>query len=147
MQLTFGRYGGGRGEGGAGELLWAMEVAVKRWRAATGLLINLSVDGPHFIRWKPGEDMPSNSSGFTTGSFETGVRIFINEQLAAHRVVPVLMHEMCHVFRKSYGHSDEDGSMAYPVTHVDSEPKTVITAGDIALVDAVLGCPISVPER
>lgn len=146
MKLTFGRYAGGRS---AGELWCALESAVKRWRMATGLLtINLDLAGPHFVRWKPAADMPNGSHGFTSGSFENGVRIFMNDEIAAHRVAPVLTHEIGHVLRKNYGHSEEDGSMSFLVTHVDSEPVSLITHNDLDLVELAQGpLPLRAPER
>lgn len=142
--VAWGRYGSNQGRP-SGELWAGLECALKRWRAATGLDLDVSLAGPHYVRWRAPEDVPGGGSGWVEGPF-TSTRTYVSSALAAHRVCPVLVHEIGHVLRRSYGHSPEDGSMSYPVVHVDSEPVSRITAGDLALVCAVQACTQQIPE-
>lgn len=140
----WGRYGSNYGRP-AGELWAGLECALERWNAATGLALDVSLVGPHYVRWREPADVPGGGVAWVGGSF-SGTRTYVSSTLPAHHLCPVLVHELGHVLRKSYLHSPEDGSMSYPVVHVDSTPVSKITAGDLALVCAQQACTQQIPE-
>lgn len=146
--LSFGRYGGGYGRE-SGELWDALACASARWRAATCLDVDLSLSPEGWARWLAGELMPAVGSGTATGYVSgpfNDSRIRINASAHPDKICPTMVHEMGHVLRRDYGHSDEDGSMSFPVTHVFSEPVSRITQADIDAVCDFWACGCEVPE-
>jgi hypothetical protein len=144
--LLFGRYAGSTIGRTRGELWQAIECSLERWKKATCInALDASVFyANHWVRWN--HDIPNDAHGRTSGAAWNDQRISINSALLPESVCPVLVHEMGHVLRRSYAHSEEDGSVSYPVTHVFSEPVSRITAGDLALVCAKQPCGCQVPE-
>lgn len=146
--LSFGRYGGGYGRESS-ELWDALACASARWRAATCLDVDLSLDPEGWARWLAHELMPAVGSGTATGYVSgpfNDTRIRINASAHPDKICPTMVHEMGHVLRRDYGHSYEDGSMSFPVTHVFSEPVSGITQADIDAVCDYWVCGCSNPE-
>lgn len=141
--LSFGRYGGGYGRERA-ELLDAMYCAAARWRAATCLDVDLSIDPETWARWMADELMPNGASGRAEGPFNDA-RIKINASIAPWSVCPVMTHEMGHILRRNYGHPGPDYSMSFPITHV-GDPQSRITQEDIDGVCDTLNCGCQNPE-
>lgn len=141
--LSFGRYAGGYGRTRA-ELLDGMYCSAARWRAATCLDVDLSIDPETWVRWLAHELMPNGASGRAEGPFNDA-RIKINASIAPHSVCPVMTHEMGHILRRNYGHPGPDYSMSFPVTHV-GDPQSRITQEDIDGVCDTLSCGCQNPE-
>lgn len=132
---AWGRYAGDHGRP-TGELWAGLECALKRWRAATGMALDVSLAAAHFVRWKYPEDLPSGASARTEGPFDA-TRVYVSATIPAHHLCSVLVHEIGHALRRSYGHSLEDGSMSYHVTYASTSR---ITAADLTLVCAQQVC-------
>ncbi len=131
----------------AGDPAWLqpiIECALPRIRAATCLPLDVSFDAAHWIR----QDTPANMGqygGLTSGTW-TSARIKLRNTLSEDARCPVLIHEIFHVLRRSDGHSTEDGSLSYTVTHIVAEPVSHITQGDLDLICARWPCGCQVPE-
>lgn len=125
-------------------LLPALYEALARLRAATCLVLDVSLDAHHLIQLVPPEDM-GGRSGWTTGSWDAA-NIKLSRSLTAAQVCPVLLHEMVHVLRRSNSHPGPNGSFSYSVVHVSSQPVTKITGFDVEAICAVQSCGCQVPE-
>lgn len=121
----------------------AIECALERIRLATCLPIDVSLDSAHWVRQRPPEDM--TGSGHTSGAWSS-TRISLSTSLTTSQQCPVLVHEMLHTLRRSNSHPGADGSMTYPVTHVNSQPVSHLTAADLALICSVQACGCQNPE-
>lgn len=127
----------------------ALVCATERWRDATGLPIEIAYYGAaHWVRQDAPANLPPGAQAVTWGS-ATGwneQRIKLATSLLDDFArCQILVHEMGHVLRRNYGHSTEDGSMSWPITHVYSS-QSGITAGDLALVCAKQPCLWQIPE-
>lgn len=148
--LSFGRYGGGYGRD-SGELWDALACATTRWKAATCLDVDLSIEPEGWARWLSNELMPlmgngpHHATGNVSGPFDDA-RIKINASSDPAYTCPVMIHEMGHILRRSYGHPGPDGSMSFPSVHVFSEPISRITQEDIDGVCDTLDCECEIPE-
>lgn len=140
--LTFWRYG----MPDQMRLQSALDCALARWRAATCLQLDVSYYAAHWVRFALPQDMPAGATGVTSGASWNSMRIRLMSTLADESLCPMLTHEIGHVLRRNSGHSDEDGSMSYVVTHVVSSPTSRITAGDIDLVCSKQLCACAIPE-
>lgn len=134
------------GNGDKGALVSAIECALARWRAATCLPLDVALAGPHFIRWGDDADLDGMAGMIFYGSNWNDKRIKLNETIQPAKFCPVLVHEMSHLMRRNGNHPGADGSMAFPVTHVLSEPVSKITAEDLTLVCAKQPCTCFNPE-
>lgn len=141
--LTFWRYAGGDQMA----LQRALDCAISRWRAATCLPIDVSYDAAHWVRFAPDDQMGTNVGQTTAIDGWNSQRIKLRASIAVNpdQTCQMLVHEMSHVLRRSYYHSDEDGSMSYAVTHVFSSWST-ITVGDLDAVCAKQPCGCFIPE-
>lgn len=144
---SFGLYGSANTDGRLKDELWrALEIALTRWRNATCLPLDLSLEGAVQARWQHGDDMPNNYDGLAGQPWMAGGYIQMAADLSANKVVPVLIHEIGHHLRKHGGHPGPDGSMSWPVTHVNSEPVSKILQYDVSAVCAKHTCGCQVPE-
>lgn len=125
-------------------LLPALYEALARLRAATCLVVDVSLDAHHLVHFATPAEM-GGRSGWTTGSWDAA-NIRLSTGLAADQVCPVLIHEMVHVLRRSNTHPGPDGSFSAPVTHVHSEPVSKLTAYDVAAICGVQTCGCQNPE-
>lgn len=140
--LTFWRYG----MPDQMALQQAMDCAIGRWRVATCLPIDVSYSPAHWIRFALPQDLPANANANSSGATWNSIRIKLSTSLDEHELCPMLVHEMGHVLRRNMGHTDEDGSMGFAVTHINTEPVSKITAGDLVKVCTQQPCGCMVPE-
>lgn len=112
----------------------SIECALGRWRAATGLPLDISLNAHHWIRFAP----ITGASGQISGPWSS-VRIRIDSELQNQFDCPVLVHEICHLLRLSNSHI---GEACMSPTHVDS----TITSADLDAVCAERDCAAYEPE-
>jgi hypothetical protein len=143
--LTFWRYGGLRDRG---ELLVGLECAVARWRAAAGPAgLDVSMVGPHWVRWALPEELPdamTPNTGRVNGPWYS-TRVLINSTAEPEAVCSVLTHELMHILLRSNSHVGADGGMNWPVLHVHSSTSKILQS-DIDAVCARQTCTCSNPE-
>lgn len=139
--LTFWRYAGD-----PIQLQSAMDCALTRWHAATCLPVDVSYYAAHWVR----QDVPAGMgyfSGYTWGTSWSQQRIKLSSALTTDDArCQVLVHEIGHLLRRDYGHSTEDGSMSFGVTHVVASPRSRITVADLTDVCSKQPCTCFNPE-
>lgn len=123
----------------------ALECVVERYRAATCLPLDVSVDAAHWVRLAPASAM-GGRVGWTTGGSWNQTQVKLLDTLTPAQLCPLLMHEVSHILRRSNDHPAPNGSFSSPAVHVVATPVSHITAEDIALICAVQSCGCSNPE-
>jgi hypothetical protein len=124
----------------------AMDCALNRWIAVTGLNIDLSYSPNHWIRHDSAANMGGKSGFAWTSDGWATSRIKLDVAMDADHDCQVLVHELGHVLRKSGGHPGPDGSMSHPVTRVGSSPRSKILQQDLDEVCNVRVCSWQIPE-
>jgi hypothetical protein len=132
--------------GDPADLQAAMDCALNRWIAATGLGIDISYVPNHWVRHDTTANMNGKSGYAWTSDGWATSRIKLDVALDADHDCQVLVHELGHVLRKSGGHPGPDGSMCHPVTRVNSSPRSKILQADLDEVCAVRACSWQIPE-
>lgn len=140
--LTFWRYG----MPDQMRLQSALDCALARWRDATCLQMDVSYYAAHWVRWAYPADIPAGSTAVTSGASWSSMRIRLLFSFDDDTACQVLTHEIAHILRRNNGHSDEDGSMSFPVVHVVASPRSHITQGDLDAVCAKQPCACATPE-
>lgn len=136
--LTFGVYHSSLDR--QAEKLNMIDCAVMRWRVATGLPLEVSIQPAHYVKWSsPGEDY----SGRTWGPFATA-KINVNPDVVGDAAqCQNMTHEIGHILRRDYGHLCPRLSLSFPSTSVANSR---ITQCDIDAVCAVQDCQWETPE-
>lgn len=119
----------------------ALDCALPRWRAATGLPIDVSYYPSHYVGLYPVDKLPAGHVGHSWGSWPTA-QTMILESMSDEWVCQAFVHEMSHLLRRTNDHVGTDGSISYATIHLWSR----IDAQDIAAVCAVQNCTCSNPE-
>lgn len=144
---TFGLYGTATTDGRTkGELWRGLEIALTRWRNATCLPLDLSLEGSVQVKWQHADEMPNSYLGFANSPWMAGGYIWMSVDFNEDAVVPGLIHEIGHHLRKSGSHPGPDGSMSFPTLHVNTPPISKITQYDITAVCAKHTCGCQNPE-
>lgn len=126
-------------------LMPALECALARYRAATCLPLDVSLDAAHWVKLAPASAM-GGRAGWTTGTSWAQTQVKLLDTLTSPQLCPVLMHEISHILRQSNSHPAPNGSFAYDGVHVVSAPISHLTAEDLTLICAVRPCGCFNPE-
>jgi hypothetical protein len=122
-----------------GDKLEMLDCALMRWRAATGLPLDMSLESAHRLKWSAPD---ATYAGLTWGSYDSA-NIAINPTLADAALCQVTVHEIGHILRRNYGHPCPADSMSNPTT---STSRSKITQCDLDAVCSVRNCAWEIPE-
>lgn len=147
--LTFGRYAGDY-DGNRGALLEAIERSVVRWRNATCLPLDVSLEPAYGIRFRPRE-LITCPSGNTCGAVTYGsdwdtMKIAVSTDTPIGALELDLLHELSHILRRSGTHWTEERATSYPVVYWITTPFTRITQTDLDAVCHQQNCLCQIPE-
>lgn len=134
--LTFWVYGGSSRY----QLLPYLERALNRWRSATCLPLDVSLDASNVVRWD--SDFGASGKAWTHDGWRT-VKIKIDALMAEENRESVLIHEIGHLLRRSGHHPCDRFTMCYPST---STKYSRISEQDLAAVCSVHPCGCFNPE-
>lgn len=111
----------------------AIEGALFRWNAAACLDLDISLNAHHWVRFKD-----ITNSGNIGGSWDS-TRIRLDTDLPLQFDQVALMHEICHLLRRSNGHAGDMCQSPF------SEHEK-ITEADLTEVCAARDCECFIPE-
>jgi hypothetical protein len=119
----------------------ALEMAVERWRNATGLDIDISVNAHHWVRLRPPEDM-GGAWGHVSGPWSSN-RIRVIDNQSVETTANLIAHEMGHVLARTNAHTDVYEDILYFGYHTSAP--NIITQVALDLVAAARG-PLPAPN-
>jgi hypothetical protein len=113
----------------------ALECGLDRWNAAACLGMNVSFNARHWARFK---DLGGPGKASIGGTWESS-RIAMDFRNAPELDCPFMVHEMCHLLRRSNGHL---GNQCDSPT----SPSSMISSDDLIAVCAARDCACFIPE-